>query len=246
MSARLYLKSSEGMSEVEDESVSLILTTPPEWRAELHYIKSPLHEDLIRWMMVDIPSSIIKECYRVLKSGGFLIYNIGTPVLTDIEKPLDFEDPEATRIRTFLRTFYHLINAASIFNFAPFYVVGDLIGIYPEDRGKIEGTPEEIERQFVCCSEHYFVFAKGKWKLKHPFGNVIFQNLTNRYSDLQVCKALVLGFSDEGDLVLDPFAGTGTTGLAALETGRNAVMYDIDPDIVPKMKAKIPSVEVFS
>jgi DNA modification methylase len=36
-------------------------------------------------------------------------------------------------------------------------------------------------------------------------------------------------FSFVGDTVLDPFAGTGTTGLAAMECNRNSISVDIDP-----------------
>jgi site-specific DNA-methyltransferase (adenine-specific) len=39
-------------------------------------------------------------------------------------------------------------------------------------------------------------------------------------------------FSFVGDTVLDPFAGTGTTAIAALETGRNSISIDIDEDYV--------------
>jgi ribosomal protein L11 methylase PrmA len=37
-------------------------------------------------------------------------------------------------------------------------------------------------------------------------------------------------FSFHGDTVLDPFSGTGTTMLAALNTGRNSIGMDIDPE----------------
>lgn len=36
-------------------------------------------------------------------------------------------------------------------------------------------------------------------------------------------------FSFVGDTVLDPFVGTGTTMLAALQHGRNSIGYEIDP-----------------
>ena len=39
-------------------------------------------------------------------------------------------------------------------------------------------------------------------------------------------------FSFAGDTVLDPFAGTGTTGIAAMNTGRSSVSIDIEPKYV--------------
>ena len=38
--------------------------------------------------------------------------------------------------------------------------------------------------------------------------------------------------SDPGDLVVDPFAGSGSTGKAADETGRNWLLGDVDPRMV--------------
>jgi site-specific DNA-methyltransferase (adenine-specific) len=40
---------------------------------------------------------------------------------------------------------------------------------------------------------------------------------------LELARRIVLLFSDKGDLVLDPFMGAGTTGLAAVRTGRNFI-----------------------
>ena len=42
-------------------------------------------------------------------------------------------------------------------------------------------------------------------------------------------ERLVSNSSDEGDLVLDPFMGSGTTALAAKHTGRNYLGFEIDP-----------------
>jgi modification methylase len=47
---------------------------------------------------------------------------------------------------------------------------------------------------------------------------------------LELANRLVRMFSFHGDTVLDPFCGTGTTMLAALNTGRNSIGVDIDPE----------------
>jgi DNA modification methylase len=46
-------------------------------------------------------------------------------------------------------------------------------------------------------------------------------------------------FSFVGDTVLDPFMGTGTTALAALQTGRNSVGYEIDPEYIQHARHRI-------
>jgi len=49
---------------------------------------------------------------------------------------------------------------------------------------------------------------------------------------LEVPRRLIRMFSFTGDTVVDPFAGTGTTAMAALETGRNSVSVEVDPRYV--------------
>ena len=46
---------------------------------------------------------------------------------------------------------------------------------------------------------------------------------------LELAKRLIQMFSFVGDTVLDPFLGTGTTTIAALQYGRNSIGYEIDP-----------------
>ena len=46
-------------------------------------------------------------------------------------------------------------------------------------------------------------------------------------------------FTDPGDTVLDPFLGSGTTAVAALELGRNAIGIEIDPDYCDAAEKRI-------
>lgn len=47
---------------------------------------------------------------------------------------------------------------------------------------------------------------------------------------LRLMEALVADFTDPGDLVLDPFAGSGTTGVAALKNGRRFMGSELSPE----------------
>jgi site-specific DNA-methyltransferase (adenine-specific)/adenine-specific DNA-methyltransferase len=46
---------------------------------------------------------------------------------------------------------------------------------------------------------------------------------------VKLLERIVSMFSNKGDLVLDPFAGSGTTGRACMNTGRNYILLDINP-----------------
>jgi len=56
---------------------------------------------------------------------------------------------------------------------------------------------------------------------------------------LEIPRRLIRMFSFAGDTVVDPFAGTGTTALAAFETGRNSVSIDINPCYVAMIVARL-------
>ena len=49
---------------------------------------------------------------------------------------------------------------------------------------------------------------------------------------VEIAERLIRLFSFAGDVVLDPFAGTGTTTVAAMASGRNSVGADVDPGYV--------------
>jgi endonuclease YncB( thermonuclease family) len=52
-------------------------------------------------------------------------------------------------------------------------------------------------------------------------------------------RRLIRMFSFQGDTVLDPFLGSGTTAKAAVDLGRNAVGYEINPDFLQAVPQKI-------
>lgn len=58
---------------------------------------------------------------------------------------------------------------------------------------------------------------------------------------LEVPRRLIRMFSFAGDIVVDPFAGTGTTAIAAIETGRNSISIDIEPEYVSLIEQRLSS-----
>jgi site-specific DNA-methyltransferase (adenine-specific) len=102
-------------------------------------------------------------------------------------------------------------------------------------------------------------FAKdygGKKDQMHPFGTLLSDVWTDihrirhrKRRDQHPCQLpipllerLIVMTTDEGDLVLDPFVGTGTTAIAAKKLGRKYVGIDIDPQYVALAKRKVGEV----
>jgi site-specific DNA-methyltransferase (adenine-specific) len=61
---------------------------------------------------------------------------------------------------------------------------------------------------------------------------------------LEIPRRLIRMFSFVGDVVVDPFAGTGTTALAAMETGRNSVSVEIEPRYLDLIEARLKSAKL--
>ena len=93
----------------------------------------------------------------------------------------------------------------------------------------------------------------GKKSNLHPFGPLVSDVWTdihrikhNKYRDTHPCQLpihllerIILMSSDEGDIILDPFLGTGTTAIAAKRLGRKFIGFDIDDNYVKISKRKL-------
>lgn len=93
----------------------------------------------------------------------------------------------------------------------------------------------------------------GKKKILHPFGPLVSDIWSdihrirhNKHRDPHPCQLpvhllerILLMSTDEGDVVLDPFMGTGTTAVAAARLGRNIIGIDIDSEYVEITRNKL-------
>ena len=93
----------------------------------------------------------------------------------------------------------------------------------------------------------------GKKNILHPFGPLVSDIWSdihrirhNKHRDPHPCQLpihllerLILMSTDEGDVVLDPFMGTGTTAVAAARLGRKVIGIDLDPQYVEITQRKL-------
>jgi len=96
----------------------------------------------------------------------------------------------------------------------------------------------------------------GKKAGLHPFGPLVSDVWTdihrikhNKYRDEHPCQLpihllerIILMSTDEGDIVLDPFVGTGTTAIASKRLGRNYICFDIDEEYSEITEKKLKNV----
>jgi site-specific DNA-methyltransferase (adenine-specific) len=93
----------------------------------------------------------------------------------------------------------------------------------------------------------------GKKDLLHPYGPLVSDVWTdihrikhNTKRDIHPCQLpihlldrLILLTTDENDVILDPFMGTGTTAISAKRLGRKYIGFEIDPEYVEISKQKL-------
>ena len=110
-------------------------------------------------------------------------------------------------------------------------------------------SPHKRDRKSKYLSKDY----GGKKAILHPFGPLVSDVWTdihrvkhNKYRDAHPCQLpihllerLILMSTDEGDTVLDPFMGTGTTALAAKRLGRKYIGIELDATYVDIAENKL-------
>jgi site-specific DNA-methyltransferase (adenine-specific) len=79
---------------------------------------------------------------------------------------------------------------------------------------------------------HTIVATNGKEKTGYP-----------TQKPLGIIRRIVMASSNLGDTVLDFFAGSGTTGAACLELGRNFILVDNNPQAIETMKVRFNGVD---
>lgn len=109
-----------------------------------------------------------------------------------------------------------------------------------------------------CRKCHYVLQDYGGKKAQmHPFGPLVSDVWTDIHRirhkkrrdehpcqlPVQLLERLILMSTDEGNIVLDPFIGTGTTAIAAKKLRRKFIGFDIDPKYIEITNRKLEQVE---
>jgi len=252
--AKIVIGDSRKMIEIKDETMDLIITSPPYWHikdygkiAQIGYGQT-LHEYLKDLYMV------WKECFRVLKPGRRLCVNIGdqfarsviygrykiiplhAEVISQCEKiGFDYMGAIIWQKKTTMNT----TGGAIVMGSYPYPPNGmieldyEFILVFKKP-GTIEKVPKEIKEISKLTKQEWKEYFAGHWK----FGGEKQINHEAMFPE-ELPKRLIKMYSFVGDTVLDPFVGSGTTVKVALELKRNAIGYEINEDFLEIIKEKI-------
>lgn len=221
----------EVLRRVESDSLDGAVTSPPYYNAreysQWENIYCYLH-DMLR---------INREVFRVLRAGSFYLFNI-----------FDYFDNERNISLSAMGEKRMILGAyiIDIFRRIGFQCEGNVVW----DKGDIEGKRGFNNGNFspyyqspFNCWEHVLVFRKPSGRgsidpsfpdllrLRPVFKMVRGQNVHGHTAPFPLeIPELLISSLDEGMSVLDPFAGSMTTGIAARNHGVRAICIEKDPD----------------
>lgn len=252
---------SRQMKELANESVHLIVTSPPYWQLKDYGTNNQIgfHNEYETY--INHLNLVWRECFRVLHKGCRLCINIGDqfarstyygrykviPIHTEIIKfcemiGFDFMGQIIWQKTTTMNT----SGGASIMGSYPYPRNGivkldfEYILLFKKQGNAPQPSKEQKENSAMTNKE-WNTYFNGHW---HFPGAKQDKHLAMFPEELP--HRLIKMFSFPGETVLDPFLGSGTTALAARNLDRYSIGYEINQDFIPIIKEKIGTDDAFT
>jgi len=245
------------LDDMRAASVDLIFTSPPYFNARPEYSDYEQYEQYLVQMR-----QLIKRAHRVLNEGRFFVMN-SAPVLLRrasrsessrrIAVPFDLH-------RIFIEEGYDFIDDI-------IWVKPEGAG-WATGRGRrFAADRNPLQYKAVPVTEYVLVYRKHTdllidWHIRnHPDREAVaaskvgddyehtniwrIQPNTNSKHPaafpMELAQKVISYYSFKGDVVLDPFAGSGTVGAAASRLGRRFVLFEINPEYVELIRREVPA-----
>lgn len=245
---------SRQMTELPDNSVHLAITSPPYWQLKDYGTDNQIgfHDSYENY--INNLNLVWKECYRTLHNGCRLCVNIGDQFARAVYYGRYKVIPIREEIIKFCENIGFDYMGAIIWQKVTTTNTtggGVQMGSYPYPRNGIlkldyefiiifkklgdapKPTLEQKELSKMSAEEWNTYFA-GHWNFAGAR-----QNGHIAMFPEELPKRLINMFSFVGETILDPFAGSGTSALAARNSNRNSVGYEINPEFIPFIKEKL-------
>lgn len=237
---KIYNQSSEDMKDIPDNGVGLAFTSPP------YNVGKDYEDDLSLQEYLDVIRNVAKEVYRVLRPGGRYVVNIANlgrkPYIP-------------------LHSFFYDIHIN-----IGFLTMGEIIWQKAKGAGGSCAWGSWMSAKaprLRDVHEYLLVFAKGDFSRPDKGESDItrdeFMDATLSIWNIAAESAKRIGhpapfplalaerviklYSYRDDVILDPFAGSGTTCLAAARNNRHYVGFDISPEYCALAEKRIAEFE---
>jgi len=264
---KVHYKGAQDLSLLDDQSVDLVVTSPPYpmiemWDEVMMQQNEAIRKAFKKGKYTEVYEGMHKEldkvwlaCHRVLKEGGIACINIGDATRT-LDENFVLYPNHARIIQSFLTLGYQNLpnilwrkrtNAPNKFMGSGMlppsaYVTleHEYILIFRKGRKRTFDSTKKLNRQ----QSSYFweernIWFSDLWEVKGTTQKLT-DNTTRERSaayPFEIPYRLINMFSVQGDTVLDPFLGTGTTTLAAMAANRDSIGFEINenfPEVITK------------
>lgn len=251
---RIIIGDSRSMSELANESVHLVVTSPPYWQLKDYGNGGQIGFDHSYEDYINNLNLVWNECNRVLHKGCRLCINIGDQFARSVYYGRYKVIPIRTEIIKFCETIgFDYMGAVIWQKVTTCNTTGGatIMGSFPYPRNGIlkidyefilifkkQGIPpavsDVIKEKSKMTTDEWNEFFAGHWNIpgeKQDKHLAVFPE--------EIPRRLIRMFTFVSDTVLDPFLGSGTTSLSARKNERNSVGYEVNPDFLPVIKEKL-------
>ena len=259
----IFLKNSHIMEDIPNKSVNLVVTSPPYWNLKDYGPTTQIgfydsFEDYIKNLI-----DVFKECARVLVPGGRMCINVGD-VFTETKK---FGRYKVWPVHARIIIACENLNL-DYTNTHIWYKIGHSIGSGGITGGKFGSFPNPPNGIINNDIEYILTFRKIGERVKpsseivslHKFDESEWTDHWGQvYKDMRpvsqkkghpavfpelLPQRMIRMFTFEGETVLDPFLGTGTTCKVAYAMKRNSFGYENNPKFTTIIKDKCPEAKI--
>ncbi len=250
-SQTIYVKNSQRMTELPDDSIHLMLTSPPYFDAKM-YAKEPGAHDLGEIHDLDAwfheIGKVWQEVFRVLQPGrkafinimnlpvreksGFRTLNLAGRTVDTCEElgfifKRDIIWQKTNSVRAHFGTYPY--PGGILLNHAHEFIL-EFEKPAPKGYKKYAHLSAEQKEASKLDKDFWLSLKKSDVWLMKPQGSGDRRSHVAPFPS-ELPYRLIRAYSFVGETVLDPFLGSGTALVVARDLGRNGVGYEINPDI---------------
>lgn len=216
----------ELMKSIPDGSIDLIITSPPYNLGNTHHTGNKrfkpygeYNDNMKESDYQDWQVEVLNECLRILKDDGSMLYNHKNRISKGIQ---------ITPYQWLLKTDFIIKQEIVWQNCSQNF---DKIRFYPFTE-RIYWLAKSPKTKLYNAINHHDVFTKADWNSVGTNGKF------RRAFPVKMIEDLISCFPNS-DVVLDPFMGSGTTGIACVNTNRNFIGIELDEEYFEIAKSRI-------
>jgi len=217
----------EKLKDISKGGVDLVVTSPPYNLGNSHHTGNKRHkayddnlpeQEYQTWQI-----EVLNECYRVLSERGSLIYNHKNRIKNGVQ---------ITPYEWLLKTDFIIKQELVWFNGSQNF---DKIRFYPMTE-RVYWLAKSPKTKLINVINHHDLFGRDEWKAVGTNGSHTRAFPEKMVTDFLLCFP-------EATTILDPFMGSGTTGVACKNLNRNFIGIEKDPEYFKIAERRINDVK---